>query len=73
MKQNDEKVASEISQRFINATVACDDGNVHVKFPANHKNDAESAQDAYGNKMTSDGVQEGEVIVWLGDEMLTEI
>lgn len=70
MKQNDNKIASEISQRFINANVACDDGNVHVKFQTNHKNDAESAFESYGGKSSNDGVQEGEVYVWLGDEQM---
>lgn len=72
MRQNDEKVAMEIRGRFIHSVVVCDDGNVHVKFPSNHKNDAESCVEDYGNKRVSDGVQEGNVLVWLGEEMLNE-
>ena len=71
-KQNDEKMATEIRGRFVHSVVTCDDGNVHVKFPPNHKNDAESCVEAYGNKVTSDGVQEGRVIVWQGDEMVND-
>ncbi len=72
-KANDEKVAKDIRGRFIHSVVFCDDGNVHAKFQLNHKIDAESCVEAYEGKVTSDGVQEGQVIVWLGDEMLTDL
>lgn len=73
MKVNDERIAKEIRERFMHSTVSCDDGNVHVKFPSNHKSDAESCDESYNGRITTDGVQEGQVIVWLGGEMLTEL
>lgn len=72
MKKNDEKVAKEIRDRFVNAIVSCDDGNVHVKFPEGHNNDAESVSEEYFSTVVSDGQQEGNVCVWVGDEWTNE-
>lgn len=72
MRQNDEKVAAQIAERFIHARVVCDDGNVHANFPEGHDNDAESCVEAFGHKRVSDGVQEGEVCVWVGKERVNE-
>jgi hypothetical protein len=71
-KENDEKVAKEIRSRFIHARVSCDDGNVHVKFPEGHKIDAEDVASEYCDVITTDGVQDGQVCVWVGEEWINE-
>lgn len=67
MKKNDEKVAKQIAE-YRDVTVACDDGNVHVQ--CKNKNTADEIQEHFGSKVTSDGVQEGAVQIWMGDALV---
>lgn len=67
MKSNDKKVAADISKVY-DVTTSCDDGNVHVH--CKNKNTADEVVEHFGELITNDGVQEGQVCVWLGDEMI---
>ena len=64
MKSNDKKIASQVEGAY-DVKAVCDDGNVHVTCK-NH-NTADEVQTHFGHIVTSDGVQEGVVQVWLGD------
>ena len=67
MKITDQQIANRI-QRAYEVTTACDDGNVHVR--CNSNNTADDVQREFGHMTPSDGVQQGAVVIWVGDTML---
>ena len=69
MKKNDVAVANKIVKQFgLNRDkVVCDDGNVLVNLDSSNANLAQPIYDQYHWDDVSDGVQSGDVVVFVDD------
>ena len=67
---NDNKAAKVVKAKFggVIEKVYGDDGNLHIH--AKNQSAADAIQENFGHMQITDGVQEGNVVIWVGDKMV---